>query len=98
MSTKAAVPVPAPAFDLSLLKDIRVRIAIEIGRTELSVGDILELRPGSVFGLDRAAGEPGDICVNGHYVARGDILAMKEGSGVKITEFLQPRAEAEAQQ
>lgn len=100
MSKGSPTATPAatlPAFDLSLLKDIRVRIAVEIAQTQLTVGDILELRPGSIFGLDRTAGDPGDVCVNGRYVARGDILAMKEGSGVKITEFVAPKAEAEAQ-
>ena len=83
--------------DLAALNDIRVRISIEIGQTQLSVGDLLELRPGSVFGLNRQAGEPGDVRINGRYVARGDILATSAGAGVKITEILKPASETEGQ-
>jgi flagellar motor switch protein FliN/FliY len=96
-SETAARPGTAAARDLGLLSDIRVRISIEVGQAELSIADLLELKPGSVFGLNRPAGDPGDIRVNGRYVARGDILATSGGSGVKITEILNPEAESEAQ-
>ncbi|MFH1810664.1 MAG: flagellar motor switch protein FliN [Pseudomonadota bacterium] len=74
------------------LLDVPLRIAVEVGRTRLSIGELLALSPGAVVELDKAAGEPLDVLVNGRAVARGEAVLINEKFGVRITEVL-PRAE-----
>jgi flagellar motor switch protein FliN/FliY len=91
MSAKAE-QTSSPMNEIALLADIPVRISVEVAQTALSIGELLELKPGAVLELERPAGDPGDVRINGRYVARGDILAVGEASGVKITEILRPEA------
>lgn len=72
--------------DLSLVLDVPVELAVEIGRTTMTIRDTMALAPGSVVVLDRMAGDPVDLLVNGRRVARGEVVAIDEEFGLRITE------------
>lgn len=67
------------------LLDVPVRITVEVGRTRLTLGELVKIRPGSLIELDREAHEPADILVNGKVVARGEIVTIDESYGVRVT-------------
>jgi flagellar motor switch protein FliN len=73
---------------LDLLLDIPLQVSVELGRTRLTVSEILSLRVGSVLELDKMAGEPGDVLVNGTLVARGEVVVVDEKFGIRIVEVL----------
>ena len=73
--------------DLHRLRDVLVELTVEIGRTRMTVGETLELRPGSVVALKRMAGEPVDLLVNGRRIARGEVVVVDEEFGLRITEI-----------
>ncbi len=81
----------APA-DLGRLSDVPVELAVEIGRTRMTVGAALELHPGSIVVLDRVAGEPVDLLVNGTRIARGEVVVIDEEFALRVTEVLGERA------
>lgn len=93
-STSAALPhqrtvAPAEAHrGLRLLQDVEMTLTAEIGRTRLPVRQVLELVPGTVLELDRAAGAPADVLVNGRLVARGEVVVVDEEYGIRITEIV----------
>lgn len=70
------------------LHDVPMTLTVEVGRTSLPVRQVLELVPGSVLELDRAAGSPADLLVNGRLIARGEVVVIDEEFGVRITEIL----------
>ena len=74
--------------DLRRLSDVPVDLTVEIGRTRLTVGETLELRQGSIVSLNRMAGEPVDLLVNGTPIARGEVVVIDEQFGLRITEIL----------
>src|SRR5437870_2545255 len=74
--------------DLRRLSDVPVDVAVEIGRTRMTVGETLELRQGSVITLNRMAGEPVDLLVNGTPIARGEVVVIDEQFGLRITDVL----------
>jgi flagellar motor switch protein FliN len=74
--------------DLGPLRDVPVELAVEIGRTRMTIGETLELRPGSVVSLDRLAGEPVDLLVNGKRIARGEVVAIDEEFGLRLTDVV----------
>jgi flagellar motor switch protein FliN len=76
--------------DLSMVIDVPVELAVEIGRTTMTIGQTLALAPGSVVVLDRMAGEPVDLLVNGQRIARGEVVAIDEEFGLRITEVTSP--------
>lgn len=78
----------AHATDLGRLSDVPVELAVEIGRTRMTVGETLELRPGSIVVLNRMAGEPVDLLVNGTPIARGEVVVIDEEFGLRITDVL----------
>jgi flagellar motor switch protein FliN/FliY len=78
----------ATANDLGRLSDVPVELAVEIGRTRMTVGETLELRPGSIVVLNRTAGEPVDLLVNGTPIARGEVVVIDEEFGLRITDVL----------
>jgi len=90
---------PGAAFagpaDLGRLSDVPVELAVEIGRTRMTVGATLELRPGSIVVLDRVAGEPVDLLVNGTPIARGEVVVIDEEFALRVTEVLGERTAAE---
>jgi flagellar motor switch protein FliN/FliY len=74
--------------DLHRLSDVPIDLTVEIGRTRLTVGETLDLRPGSILTLNRMAGEPVDLLVNGTPIARGEVVVIDEQFGVRITDVL----------
>lgn len=74
--------------DLRRLRDVPVDLAVEIGRAQMSVGETLALRPGSIVKLDRLADEPLDLLVNGTRIARGEVVVIDEDFGLRITAVL----------
>jgi len=81
--------------DLRRLSDVPIDLTVEIGRTRLTVGETLELRQGSILTLNRMAGEPVDLLVNGTPIARGEVVVIDEQFGVRITDVLgAPAADA----
>jgi flagellar motor switch protein FliN/FliY len=81
--------------DLRRLSAVPVDLSVEIGRTRLSVGETLELREGSVVTLDRMAGEPVDLLVNGTPIARGEVVVIDEQFGLRLTQVLAAPAASE---
>jgi flagellar motor switch protein FliN len=82
----------AAGADLGRLSDVPVELAVEIGRTRMTVGATLELRPGSIVVLDRVAGEPVDLLVNGTPIARGEVVVIDEEFALRVTDVLGERA------
>jgi flagellar motor switch protein FliN len=74
--------------DLRRLSDVPIDLTVEIGRTRLTVGETLELRQGSILTLNRMAGEPVDLLVNGTPIARGEVVVIDEQFGVRITDVV----------
>jgi len=83
----------APAREanhLDLLMDVPLEVTVELGRTRRQVREVLELGPGSVVELDKLAGEPVDIHINGRLIARGEVVVVEENFGVRITDIVNP--------
>jgi flagellar motor switch protein FliN/FliY len=82
----------APAVDqahgIEMLMDVALEVSVELGRSHMSIGEILALRTGSVIELDKLAGEPVDVSVNGTLIARGEVVVVDEKFGVRITEVV----------
>jgi flagellar motor switch protein FliN/FliY len=74
--------------DLRRLSAVPVDLSVEIGRTRMTVGETLELHEGSVITLDRLAGEPVDLLVNGTLIGRGEVVVIDEQFGIRLTEVL----------
>ena len=84
-----AVPGEAPTdADLKRLHAVPVELAVEIGRTKMTIGDALALGPGSIITLHRMAGEPVDLLVNGRPIARGEVVVIDEEFGLRVTEVV----------
>jgi flagellar motor switch protein FliN/FliY len=77
--------------DLERLNDVTVELAVEVGRTRMTLGQALALGPGSVVTLDRLADKPVDLLVNGKPIARGEVVVIDEEFGLRITEVASPR-------
>jgi flagellar motor switch protein FliN/FliY len=86
----SAAVVGGGAGDLSLVLDVPVEISVEIGRARMTLGEAMSLAQGSVVALERMAGEPVDLLVNGRPVARGEVIAIDEQFGLRVTEVLPP--------
>ena len=76
------------AHGIELLMDVSLEVSVELGRSHMSIGEILALRTGSVIELDKLAGEPVDVSVNGTLIARGEVVVVDEKFGVRITEVV----------
>ena len=76
--------------NLDVILDIPVTISMEIGRTNLSIRNLLQLNQGSVVELDRLAGEPMDVLVNGTLVAHGEVVVVNEKFGIRLTDVISP--------
>lgn len=85
---------PAPSSrengNIGLLMDVMLQLSVELGGTRMKIKDILELGIGSIVELDRLAGEPVDILVNGKLIAKGEVVVIDENFGVKVTDILNP--------
>lgn len=76
--------------NLEVLLDVPVTLAMEVGRTRLSIRNLLQLNQGSVVELDRTAGEPLDVFVNGTLVAHGEVVVINEKFGIRLTDVISP--------
>lgn len=81
---------PSLRKEMSLVMDIELPIAIELGRTNMLIRDIVKLSPGSVVELDKLSGEPVDLYVNNKRFARGEVVVIEENFAVRITELINP--------
>jgi flagellar motor switch protein FliN/FliY len=78
---------------LDMLHDVEMEVSAELGRTRMAVRELLSLNPGAIVELDRAAGSPADLLVNGRLIARGEVVVVDENFGIRITEIVAPGAE-----
>lgn len=76
--------------NLDVILDIPVTIAMEIGRTKINIRNLLQLNQGSVVELDRLAGEPLDVLVNGTLIAHGEVVVVNEKYGIRLTDVISP--------
>ena len=74
--------------NIDLIVDIPVRVTVELGRTRKTIGEVLALGPGSVIELNKMAGEPVDVLVNGKLIARGEVVVIDESFGIRVTEVV----------
>ncbi|HHF98129.1 MAG TPA: flagellar motor switch protein FliN [Candidatus Aerophobetes bacterium] len=74
--------------NLEAIFDVPLQISAELGRTSMSIKEILQLAPGSVIELDKLAGEPVDLLVNGKLIAKGEVVVTEENFAVRITEII----------
>ena len=79
----------ARGADLERLHDVPVELTVEIGRTRMTIGETLGLGPGSIVSLERLAGEPVDLLVNGKRIAYGEVVVIDEEFGLRITELVE---------
>lgn len=89
-SFEEATPADAAAGVLNSLHDVELDVRIELGRTELLIEEVTKLRNGSVVPLDKLAGDPVDILVNGRLIARGEVLVLNDNFCVRVAEILTP--------
>jgi flagellar motor switch protein FliN/FliY len=76
---------------LDMLLDVPLDVSVELGRTRMTIQDLLALAPGSVVELDKVAGEPLDILINDRLVARGEAVVVNDKFGVRITDIVSPQ-------
>lgn len=87
----AGLPGGAPSdVNLDVILDVPVTLSMEVGRTRIPIRNLLQLNQGSVVELDRAAGEPLDVFVNGTLVAHGEVVVVNEKFGIRITDVVSP--------
>lgn len=89
-SASAAEASPPLAEDLSLILDIPVKMTVELGRTRMTIRELLHLSQDAVVPLEGQAGEPLDILINGYLIARGEVVVMGEQYGVRIADIVTP--------
>ncbi len=68
--------------------DVALEVTVELGRTKKSISEVLDFTPGTIIELDKVAGEPVEVLVNGKMVARGEVVVIEESFGVRITEII----------
>jgi flagellar motor switch protein FliN len=81
---------------MDLILDVPLRVSVELGRSSMTVEEVLALGPGSVIELNKLAGEPVDVLVNDRLIARGEVVVVDENFGVRVTEVISPRSRAVA--
>lgn len=104
-SAKTATPVPMPelqasrstgtqAQNLDMILDIPVTLSVELGKTKIQVRNLLQLAQGSVVELERLAGEPMDVLVNGYLIAQGEVVLVNDKFGIRLTDIVSPAERA----
>ncbi|KTD78377.1 flagellar motor switch protein FliN [Legionella waltersii] len=78
----------APTEKMELILDIPVSVTVEIGRTKMSIRNLLQLNQGGIVALDRLAGDPLDVLVNGTLVAHGEVVVVNDKFGVRLTDIV----------
>ena len=90
-AAEASIPSGVPGdVNLDVILDVPVTLSMEVGRTRIPIRNLLQLNQGSVVELDRAAGEPLDVFVNGTLVAHGEVVVVNEKFGIRITDVVSP--------
>lgn len=74
--------------NIDLIMDVPLEVTVELGRTSKSIKEILDFTPGTIIELNRIAGEPIDVLVNGKFVAKGEVVVIEESYGIRITEII----------
>ena len=74
--------------NISLIMDVPLEVTVELGRTSKSISEILDFTPGTIIELDKIAGEPIDVLVNGKFVAKGEVVVIEESFGIRVTEII----------
>ena len=90
----ATAPLQVNDANIGLILDVPLQVTVELGRTKKSIKDVLELTNGSIVELDKLAGEPVDIHVNGKFLAKGEVVVIDENFGVRITDIVSPEERA----
>jgi flagellar motor switch protein FliN/FliY len=88
----SATVTPLPVRGLEMLHGVDMEVTVELGRTRMTVRDLLAMTPGAVLELDRAAGSPADLLVNGRLIARGEVVVVDEDFGLRVTEIVDDSA------
>lgn len=91
-----ALPSGIDPSNLDIVMDIPLEVTVELGRKRMSIKNILDLGSGSIVELDKIAGEPVDLLVNGRLVARGEVVVIEDNFGVRITEIIGAAQRAES--
>ena len=76
------------AENIGIIKDVPLEVTVELGRTKKSISEILDFAPGTIIELDKIAGEPIDVLVNGKFVAKGEVVVIEESFGIRVTEII----------
>lgn len=90
------LPQRQPSNTLDPVLDVPVSLVVELGRTRMTIGETLRIGRGSIVSLDKDAGEPADLLVNGQLIARGEVVAIDEEFGLRVTEVVSPERRLEA--
>ena len=93
----ATEATPGVAANIDVIMDVPVTLSLEVGRTEMSVGKLLRMTQGAVVELDRNAGEPLDVMVNGALIAHGEIVVINDKFGIRLIDVVVPPAQALAE-
>ncbi len=89
-SSIAKVDVSPDDLKLDVILDVPVTVSMEIGRTKINIRNLLQLNQGSVIELDRFAGEPMDVLVNGTLIAHGEVVVVNDKFGIRLTDVISP--------
>ncbi len=89
-----SAPADAPAPDLGLVRDVKLRLTVEVGATTMAVGQVMELEPGAVVELDRDVGDPADLLVNGKKIGRAEVTVEEERLAIRVIELISDDAKA----
>ena len=84
----AQAPQPVSQENMGLIMDVPLEVTVELGRTKKSIAEILDFAPGTIIELDKIAGEPIDVLVNGKFVAKGEVVVIEENFGIRVTEII----------
>ena len=74
--------------NIDLIMDVPLEVTVELGRTSKSIKEILDFAPGTIIELDKLAGEPIDVLVNGKFVAKGEVVVIDESFGIRVTDII----------
>ena len=96
LSTEESDTILSSADNLRVLENIDVKLTVEVGSAELKIRELLRLNEGSVIELDRLAGDPLDILINGTMIAKGEVVMVGERFGIRFVEIVDPQKRIES--
>ena len=96
LSTEESDQILSSADNLRVLENIDVKLTVEVGNTEIKIRELLRLNEGSVIELDRLAGDPLDILINGTMIAKGEVVMVGERFGIRFVEIVDPQKRIES--